>query len=160
MSHIVLLSCTKAKLDTESPAVELYSKSPMFQKTLAYGKSLRPDKMYILSAKHHLVDLDQKLSPYDKTLKEMPKAERDEWGQEVEKQMNSKGINPSQDKFTFLTGAEYAKPLTDIIPEENIEKPMEGKRMGERLQWLNTQIKNIKEIIIKVKNILYEYLKK
>jgi hypothetical protein len=31
----------------------------MFKKTLEYGKSLKPDKMYILSAKHFLVPLNK-----------------------------------------------------------------------------------------------------
>ena len=55
MEKIVFLSCTKSKTSYPAPAQELYSASPMFQKTLAYGKSLEPDRMYILSAKHHLV---------------------------------------------------------------------------------------------------------
>jgi len=75
MAKIVLLSCTKSKLDKPAQAQELYSASPMFQKTLEYGKELKPDKMFILSAKHHLVPLTKVLEPYDKTLKEMPKDE-------------------------------------------------------------------------------------
>jgi len=55
MSTVVLLSCTKSKLDYKAPAQELYSASPLFRGTLTYGKSLNPDKMYILSAKHYLV---------------------------------------------------------------------------------------------------------
>ena len=85
MAKIVLLSCTKSKLDKAAPAQELYSASPMFQKTLEYGKALKPDKMYILSAKHHLVPLTKELAPYDKTLKEMPKAEKEKWGEETVK---------------------------------------------------------------------------
>jgi hypothetical protein len=52
------------------------------------------------------------------------------------------------------------KPLLKYIPEGNIEKPMEGRRMGERLQWLNSQIKKIQEVFKKVKNIVYEYFTK
>ena len=74
--------------------------------------------------------------------------------------MRSAGINPEKDKFVFLTGAEYMKPFTEYIPEENIEKPMEGKRFGERLSWLNSQINKISEIINKIKNIIYEEIKK
>jgi flagellar biosynthesis GTPase FlhF len=48
----------------------------MFRKTLEYGKRLKPDKMFILSAKHHLVPLDQKLEPYDLTLKDMKADEK------------------------------------------------------------------------------------
>jgi hypothetical protein len=157
MARIVLLSCTKSKIDRTAPAQELYSASPMFQKTLEYGKKLKPDKMYILSAKHHLVPLTKELAPYDKTLKEMPKDEKEKWGEETVKQMKSAGINPEKDKFIFLTGSEYLKPLTKYIPEENMETPMEGKRFGQRLKWLNSQLN---EIFTKLKNIIYEVLKK
>ena len=159
MAKIVLLSCTKSKLNKPSPAQELYSASPMFQKTLEYGKALKPDKMFILSAKHHLVPLQKELAPYDKTLKEMPKDEKEKWGEETVKQMREAGINPEKDKFVFLTGSEYMKPFAEYIPEENIEKPMEGKRFGERLSWLNSQVNKLNEIIKKIKTIIYENLK-
>jgi hypothetical protein len=77
MSKIVLLSCTKSKLDIPSPAKDLYSASPMFRKTLEYGISLKPDRIFILSAKHHLVDLNEILSPYDYTIKEMNNEEKE-----------------------------------------------------------------------------------
>ena len=160
MAKVVLLSCTKSKTKHAAPAQELYSASPMFQKTLEYGKSLKPDKMFILSAKHHLVPLTKKLEPYDKTLKEMPKDEKEKWGEETVKQMKSHGINVDKDNFIFLTGSEYMKPLTKYIPEANIEKPMEGRRMGERLQWLNNQIKKLKEVVSKLKKIIYEVFQK
>lgn len=160
MAKIVLLSCTKSKLDHRAPAQELYSASPMFKKTLEYGKSLQPDKMFILSAKHHLVPLNKELEPYDKTLKEMPADEKEKWGDETVKQMKSHGLNLNKDKFIFLTGSEYMKPLTKYIPDSNIEKPMEGRRMGERLKWLNTQISKLNELFNKAKNMIYECLSK
>jgi hypothetical protein len=160
MAKIVLLSCTKSKLDHRAPAQELYSASPMFKKTLEYGKSLQPDKMFILSAKHHLVPLNKELDPYDKTLKEMPADEKEKWGDETVKQMKSHGLNLNKDKFIFLTGSEYMKPLTKYIPDSNIEKPMEGRRMGERLKWLNTQISKLNELFNKAKNMIYECLSK
>lgn len=158
MSKIVLLSCTKSKLKHKAPAQELYAASPMFKKTLEYGKSLKPDKMYILSAKHHLVPMTKELSPYDKTLKEMPADEKEKWGEEVVKQMKSNGISLDKDKFIFLTGSEYMKPLVKYIPEDNIESPMGGKRMGERLKWLNKQIKKLTEIFKYVKTLINEYI--
>lgn len=160
MAKVVLLSCTKSKTKHAAPAQELYSASPMFQKTLEYGKSLKPDKMYILSAKHHLVPLTKKLEPYDKTLKEMPKDEKEKWGEETIKQMKSSGINPEKDTFIFLTGSEYMKPLAKYIPDSNTEKPMEGKRFGERLKWLNSQVQKLSEAFKRLKNLIYEALKK
>lgn len=156
MAKIVLLSCTKSKLDKPSPAQDLYSASPMFKKTLEYGKSLEPDKMYILSAKHHLVPMAKVLAPYDKTLKEMPKKEKEAWAEETVKQMKSAGLNLDKDTFIFLTGSEYMKPLKPFV--KNTEAPMEGKRLGERLGWLNSQINKLKEALNRLKNMIYECL--
>jgi len=156
MARIVFLSCTKSKLDKPSQAQDLYSASPMFKKTLEYGKSLKPDKMYILSAKHHLTPLTKMLEPYDLTLKEMGKNEKEEWGEKTFGQIKSAGIDPERDTFIFLAGTEYIKPLAKYIPEENIEEPMKGRRFGERLKWLNGQIEKIGEVIKKIKNMIYE----
>jgi len=158
MSKIVLLSCTKSKLDKPAQAQDLYSASPMFKKTLEYGKALHPDKMFILSAKHHLVPLTKVLKPYDKTLKEMPKKEKEKWGEEVYQQMKQNSINPEKDTFVMLTGSEYMKPLKKYIPEKHMETPMEGKRFGERLKWLNSQVQKLKEVLKRVKNIIYEII--
>jgi hypothetical protein len=147
MAKIVLLSCTKSKLDKPSQAQDLYSASPMFRKTLEYGKSLKPDKMFILSAKHHLVPMTKVLAPYDKTLKEMSADDKKKWAEETIKQMKSHSLNLDKDHFIFLTGGEYMN---------NIETPMEGKRMGERLQWLNSQIGKITEIFKRLKNLIHE----
>ena len=121
----------------------------MFQKTLEYGKSLKPDKMYILSAKHHLVPLTKELAPYDKTLKEMSSEEKKMWADEVIKQMKNQDLNLEKDQFIFLTGSEYMKPLISYIT--NTESPTDGKRMGERLQWLNSQINKLNEIFKHIK---------
>jgi hypothetical protein len=160
MSKIVLLSCTKSKTSHEAPAQELYSASPMFQKTLEYGKSLKPDKMYILSAKHHLVNLNQKLKPYDLTLKEFNKEEKEKWGEKVYQEMKSRGLNLEKDTFIFLAGNEYIKPLLKYIPEKNIETPMDGRRFGERLKWLNSQLNKLQEIFKQIKTYIYEIIQK
>ena len=160
MANIVLLSCTKSKLDKPAPAKDMYSPSPMFQKTKAYGETLKPDKMFILSAKYGLLPMDKQIEPYDLTLKTMKKDEKDKWGAMVKQQMSKVGVNPQSDKFTFLTGSEYMKPLEEFIPEGNIEKPMEGKRMGERLSWLNSQVQKLKEFIQSIKNIIYGTISK
>ena len=159
MAKIVLLSCTKSKLDKPAPAKDMYSPSPMFQKTKVYGEALKPDKMFILSAKYGLLPMDKQIEPYDLTLKTMKKEEKDQWGETVKSQMSKMGVNPQSDKFVFLTGAEYMKPLEGFIPAKNKEKPMEGKRMGERLSWLNSQAQKLKEIVKKINNLEKEIYK-
>jgi hypothetical protein len=116
--------------------------------------------MYILSAKHFLVPLNKVLAPYDKTLKEMPKDEKEAWGEKVISQMKASGISLEKDNFIFLTGSEYMKPLLKYIPESSVETPMAGKRFGERLKWLNSQLNKLQEVFTKIKNYLYEIIKK
>ena len=90
----------------------------------------------------------------------MPKEEKEKWGEEVIRQMKAKNIDPNKTKFIFLTGTEYQKPLLKYIPESNIETPLEGKRMGERMQLLNTQINKLNEIFKKLKSMIYESIRK
>ena len=160
MAKIVLLSCTKSKLPHPAPAKDLYSASPMFQKTLKYGESLDPDKMFILSAKHYLVPLDKELEPYDKTLKDMSAEEKTQWGEITAQQMKKAGLDLMQDKFIFLTGNEYLKPLLRFIPPQNVITPLAGKKFGERLSWLNKQLLSLKETINRIKKYINEYLNK
>ena len=161
MATVVFLSCTKSKLEQKAPAQELYSPSPTFKKTLDYGNQLQPDKMFILSAKHHLVPLEKELEPYDLTLKEMKKDEKDAWGDEVMKQMEDKGIDVENDTLIFLVGAEYMKPITKLLPESaKVEIPMQGLRMGERMKWLNDKIEKVTEAIKRIKRLIYETFKR
>lgn len=67
MKTIVLISCCKEKLRPAAPAEKLYQ-SPKFKKSLEYAKSLNPDAIYILSAKHHVVELTKQLEWYDEKL--------------------------------------------------------------------------------------------
>ena len=56
MSQIVFLSCTKSKLDKTSQAQDLYSASPMFRKTLEYGKSFKPETNIVTGSPAVLLD--------------------------------------------------------------------------------------------------------
>jgi len=121
MAKVVLLSCTQAKLNKLSKAQDLYSPSPFFQTTKTIGESLKPDKTYILSSKHHLVPLDKLLEPYDMALKDFNKFQKKQWAEIVISQMNGEGIILEYDTFIFLTDNEYIKPLEKYIPEKNIK---------------------------------------
>ena len=59
--------------------------------------------------------------------------------------MREKNINLEKDKFIFLAGMDYMEPLLPYIPEQNIITPLKGKKLGERISWLNKQIKKLKE---------------
>ena len=79
----VFLSCTKEKESKRCKAKEMYMPSSLFSKSYEYAQSLNPDKIYILSAKHHLLPLSREISPYNKTLNDAGVEERKEWAEEV-----------------------------------------------------------------------------
>lgn len=152
---IVLLSCVAEKQDKPAPAKELYQ-SDLFKKSLAYGESLKPDHMYILSAKHHLLPMAKVIAPYDLTLKNMKADERKAWAEKVLKQLNSK-FDLDKDKFIILAGSTYSK---DLIPYmKNYELPLKGKRIGQQKGWLKQKLDKLKENFIKLTNLLYETIK-
>ena len=86
MARIVLISCVKKKLRCKSKARDLYI-SPLFRKSLEYAKSLNPDRIFILSAKHYLLGLNKEIAPYNKTLNEMDSQKRKKWADSVLKQL-------------------------------------------------------------------------
>jgi hypothetical protein len=153
MSRIVLISCVSRKGKTKTKAKDLY-KGPLFNNSLAYGQSLKPDKIFILSALHNLLDLDKEIEPYDVTLsyvspkkrKEKPnlkvltKAEANSWGKKVIEQLGEVA-DLKNDKFIILAGQDYLTPIQNSLT--NIEEPLKGVGMFERPKKLKELIKKI-----------------
>jgi hypothetical protein len=136
MSYIVLISCVSKKLTFKSKASDLYI-SPLFRKNLKYAESLKPDYIFILSAKYGIVELDSEIQPYDKTLNKMNVSEKKEWAKLVLSQL-SNYVDLSRDEFTILAGNNYRKYLTPQIKKYNV--PMEGLAIGKQLQWLSQRV--------------------
>ena len=133
MKKYVLIQCckTKRKEPRKFKACELYI-GDLFKKSMAYAKSLSPDKIFILSAKHYLLELDKKIEYYDKTL-DRKVAKRREWAKKVLDELR-KITDLKKDKFIFLASEKYRKY---ILPEiENKCIPLEGLKNGQQLQWL------------------------
>jgi len=89
MKKIVLISCVSQKLSEKARAEDLYT-STLFKLNLQFAKKLNPDKIYILSAKYGLLDLNKKIDPYHVTLNNMPAKERKSWAEGVLKQLNQR----------------------------------------------------------------------
>ncbi len=137
MKTIILISCCKRKLDYKAPAQDLYQ-STGFKKQLAYAKSIKPDAIFVISAKHHLVPLTMELQPYDVCLDNMSQAERRKWAGIVLYQL-AEQFNLHDNKFIILAGKTYYSELIKCM--ENYELPLEGLPMGTRLQWLDEHTK-------------------
>lgn len=151
MKRIVLISCVSKKGTVKAKAKDLY-KGPLFGNSLAYGQSLKPDKIFILSALHHLLDLDKEIEPYNVTLSNIPISKRKanlkvltpkekiDWGQKVINQLLLEA-DLQNDEFIILAGQEYIKPIVDFISTNNVKKPLDGKRVGERIKFMKNKNK-------------------
>lgn len=148
MKKIVLIACVSQKGDKKAKAKDLY-KSTLFKSSLAYAYKLKPDKIFILSALHCLLDIEKEIEPYDITLSNIPKGKRKpglviltpidkiEWGRKVIDQLSKYG-DLKNDSFIVLAGKEYIKPIEDAIP--HLVNPLKGLRQGERVKFLNDNL--------------------
>ena len=136
MAKIVLVSCASKKLSYGAKAKDLYI-SPLFSYNLAYAESLKPDAIFILSAKHGLLDLEKEIEPYNKTLNKMPSKEVKEWAEGVLFQL-SKVVNVNEDEIVFLAGEKYRKYLVPHIT--NYKVPLRGLGIGKQLKYLKESL--------------------
>ncbi|EGQ3439675.1 hypothetical protein H4N34_000656 [Staphylococcus pseudintermedius] len=136
---IVFISCVKSKLNRQTTAENLY-KSDLFRKQLKYAKQIttKDDRIYILSAKYGVLELDDIVSPYELTLNNMNKLKRKQWAYKCVKQLQEKEID-FKDMAIFLTGKPYSQYLSQLFP--NKEFPLNDLSFGMRLkqlkEWLN-----------------------
>lgn len=81
---IALIACSKKKVSWRTTAMVLY-RGAIFNRSLRVAMTdPEYDKVFILSAKHGLLLLDDELDPYDQTLTEMNHGEHVEWAMRVE----------------------------------------------------------------------------
>lgn len=132
MRTIALISCGKSKLKEPATAQRLYT-GDLFQKSLAYARLRNADAIYILSAKYGLVELDQMIEPYEKTLNRMPAAEVKRWAEEVLIELRSR-TDFTSDRFIFLAGDKYRSLLISHLA--HFEVPLQGLGFGKQLQFL------------------------
>lgn len=131
--HVILIGCGKKKALEPCPARQLYQ-GDLFKKSFRYAVSLEPTAIRILSAKHHVIDPDDEVEPYDLTLNGMPADEIRAWAEEVLRQLRRE-FDLERDRFTVLAGANYRRHLEPHLP--NPEVPMRGLGIGKQLQFLN-----------------------
>lgn len=129
---IVLISCVSQKLTHRAKAKDLYV-STLFNLNLKYANSLSPNEIYVLSAKHGLLELEREIDPYEETLNNMRTAEIKEWANKVLQQLRSVA-SLEEAEFIFLAGEKYRKYLLPQI--KNTVVPLKGLRIGEQLQRL------------------------
>lgn len=134
MKSLYLVSCVSSKRDRPAPAHELYT-SAWFQKARSYVETTGCP-WFILSAEHGLLAPGEVVAPYEKTLNSMPINERRAWSRGVLQRLEE--VVSHGDRVIFLAGARYREFLGEALTRMGVrvEAPLEGKRIGEQLQWL------------------------
>ena len=140
MEKVALIACSKTKEAVKHPntiKAEALYKSPLFKKALKYAKEvLKADRIYILSAKHHLLSLDCQISEYDYTLKSQKADVIKEWSAEVREQLRAKGVDFANDEIFILAGKNYYKYL--ITGEfSKVKYLYQNMKIGQILQFLS-----------------------
>jgi len=137
MSKIVLLACSKSKQQTNVPikASQLYT-GQLFKKSYNYACQMTPapDKIFILSAKHHVLEPNDKIAYYNLFLGNLTKSQRIVWANNVLNQLKEKGCDLQNDEFIILAGKDYYQYIRPQLPNSKV--PMEGMRIGQMLQYL------------------------
>jgi hypothetical protein len=134
MAEIALIACTKSKADDVLPAALLY-RSPLFRKSLLYALG-KTDRVYILSAKHGVLQLADSIEPYELSIKRLSATEKKAWVTKVSDQLTK--LISAVDKVHILAGLEYTAPLLPIFQSIGcrIISPLAGKSLGQRISWL------------------------
>lgn len=132
MRRVFLIACASRKLASKARVREIYD-SALFKKSLEYAEKNGADKVFVLSAKHGLIGLEEVIEPYNLTLNKMSKKERIDWAERVLRGLR-KEVDLEKDKIVFLAGKNYREYL---LPEiKNYSIPLQGLGIGKQLKCL------------------------
>lgn len=143
MAVIALISCTKSKLGHACAAKELYSKSNLFRYSYRYAVIIA-DRIYILSAKHGLVDENAVIEPYDETMKVKNATEKEAWALNVVESLSAVS-DLDNDEYVILAGKVYYEKLLPRLKNHSI--PLEGVSLFKRPGALKDLIDNKQPVI-------------
>lgn len=135
--RVVLVSCVKGKQSAASAAQDLYT-SNLFTSMRNYAQ-INSDKWFILSAEHGVLKPDEFVHPYERTLNRLPKRERLEWAENVQRRLLE--LLPTGALITILAGERYRENLVPFLQQHgfSVSIPMAGLKLGFQLRWLKEQ---------------------
>ncbi len=117
---IVLLTCVKAKKSYPCAAKDMYQ-GELFFSLMAYAKNQNPAKIFILSGKYGLLELDQKINPYDVNLNEVSDTALQQWSAKVVQELDQK-TDLKNDRFILLCNSVYRRYISKKMT--HIELPI------------------------------------
>ena len=133
-ADLYLVSCVKTKQCYPAPARDLYTSNWFVKARTCVERSGR--SWYILSAKYGLVEPNEQIEPYEKTLNDMGADDRRAWARGVIETLEPHLIGVKS--VVFLAGRNYRECLVLALHRRGIavSVPMEGLGFYEQLAWL------------------------
>ena len=119
MQKIVFVTCVKPKKNYECAAKDLYQ-GKLFQELMGFADAQKPAKIFILSGKHHLLDLETEVTPYDVNLNHVSEEALQAWSAKVLEQLKEKGCDLEKDYFYLLTNETYRRHLVTKIKQYEV----------------------------------------
>ena len=131
----VLISCSKSKLATKAPAGQLYT-GQLFRKAVAWA-ARHGYRWFIISALHGLLTPDHELQPYNFTIKQLRKREREGWAERAIGEL-TRYASPSSHGYLIMPEL-YRRHIQTSLLARGItyENPLEGMGIGQQMKWLN-----------------------
>jgi hypothetical protein len=123
---VALIACASRKLNRAAPARDLY-RSPLFRLSMRYAEAQGADQIFILSAKHGLLDAATVIEPYNLSLNKMSLSDVRRWAERVIADL-SKVVDLDKSRFLILAGQRYSAHLLPRLP--NCEIPLAGLSIG------------------------------
>ena len=119
MKKIILLTCVAPKKSHKCAAKNLYQ-GDLFKKLMDFAEAQDPAHIFILSGKHHLLELETEIEPYDVNLNEVSEEALKDWSNKVLAQLKEKGCDLQNDYFYLLTNETYRRHLVSEIKQYEV----------------------------------------
>ena len=146
MRRVCLIACSASKLDRAAPAHEIYT-GDVFRKSLTWAKLQTFDDVVVLSPRHHVVELQDSLQPYDGSMYAMTVDERRRWASIVFASIDTRwDLRAGGIELVMLAGAQYAEELAlriqVVAPRASLVRPLAGVGVGvgQQKAWLRDAI--------------------
>jgi hypothetical protein len=137
---VALVGCGKQKLQVRSKAHEMYV-GQLFKLSFAHAKK-NADDVLIISALHGLLSPYEEIDYYDLSLNKLLKSEREDWANKVVDELFM-AYPLTRLRIVFYAGLTYIQPILESAYSQegywDIENPMEGLDLFQRLHWLREQ---------------------
>lgn len=133
--RFALISCSKSKLNTEAPARDLYT-GQLFRKAVSWAE--RHDlQWFVVSALHGLLTPDHTVAPYNYTIKDKRRREREQWAHQLVAGELTRYA--SKHSHAILILPELYRRFIEVELFQNkitYENPLAGLGIGQQLKWL------------------------